>query len=234
MQLLGSLFHTLLIQPLVNVLAVIYFVLPVKDMGIAIILFTVLSRIAFFPLTLKAMRSQKALSKLQPQIKEIQKSLAHDREAQGRAIMQVYKENKVNPFSSLVPILIQLPILIALYRVLLVEVKTGTFNGLYPFMPDPGTVSLSAFAGVLSLASPSLVLAVIAGVGQFFQSYLASSGVPKGTAGNMGLGMNVGFAFFTLYIAKSLPAALTLYWAVMTLVLAAQQYIVNKMLKTRP
>lgn len=230
MEIFGNAFHLFLVQPLVNALAAIYFALPVKDLGAAIILFTVFSRVAFFPLTLKAMRAQKKLASLQPKIQELQKKLQHDREAQGRAILALYKEHRINPLASLMPILVQMPILIALYRVLLVEVKTGTFSGLYPFVPDPGTVSLVAFAGVLPLASASPALAVAAGLGQFVQSYLASAGMPKGTAANMGISMNVGFALFTVFIAWSLPAALTLYWAVMTVAAAAQQYAANKII----
>ena len=108
------LYNEFLYRPLFNLLVFFYNTIAFSDVGIAIVLLTVFTRLIFLPLSQKAIRSQKALQELQPQIKAIQEKYKDNKEEQGRQVMAFYKQNKTNPLSGCLPLLIQLPILIAL------------------------------------------------------------------------------------------------------------------------
>lgn len=110
-------FNTILYQPLFNALIFLYQFLPGKDFGIAIIALTIIIRFLFYPLMAKSLKSQKIISDLQPKIQEIQQKYKNDREKQGKEMIKLYQKEKVNPFGGCLPLLVQLPILIALYRV---------------------------------------------------------------------------------------------------------------------
>ncbi len=112
-----ELFKTILYEPLLNLLVVFYNYIPGHDLGIAIIALTVVIKLVLFPFSQKGIKAQKALQDIQPKLEVIKKKYAHDKEKQTQAIMNFYKENKVNPFSSCLPLLIQLPILIAVFQV---------------------------------------------------------------------------------------------------------------------
>ena len=106
-----------LYRPLFNGLVLIYTILPWQDLGVAIIFLTIIIRFILTPLFLKSKKAQIELARIQPEIKKIQNSLKNDKEAQGKALMELYAKNKVNPFSGCLVAIIQLPILIALFRV---------------------------------------------------------------------------------------------------------------------
>src|SRR4030042_4633723 len=106
-------FNEILYRPLFNGLIFLYNSIPYHDFGVAIILLTLIIRFVLYPLNQKAMRSQKALNELQPQIKEIQTKHKNDRAKQSQSLMDLYKANNINPASGCLPILIQLPVLIA-------------------------------------------------------------------------------------------------------------------------
>src|SRR5688572_820076 len=110
-------FNTVLYYPLFNLLVLIYNYLPGHDFGIAIIVLTIIIRFILYPVSVKALNSQKALQKLQPQIQELQKKYKDDKEKQAKETLELYRREKINPFSGLLLALIQLPILIALYNV---------------------------------------------------------------------------------------------------------------------
>ncbi|OHA48722.1 MAG: hypothetical protein A2806_01185 [Candidatus Terrybacteria bacterium RIFCSPHIGHO2_01_FULL_48_17] len=235
MNVIGNAFHVFVSQPLENLLAGVYAVLPWQDLGLAIIIFTIIVRLALFPLTVKALAGQRALTKLQPKIQELQKRFKHDREAQGREIMSLYREHNINPFVSLMPVLAQLPILFALWRILLRDVHAGAFENLYGFIPDPGNVSLLAF-GFLDLSVPSPYLAVAAGLAQLVQSRMSikDTGQGGGDFAKM-LSKQTLFVFpaITVVIAWKFPAALALYWFVTTVISAAQYRIAQKMVDNK-
>src|SRR5476651_2465621 len=112
-------FHALIYQPLYNLLILFYNIIPGKDFGIAIILITILLRTVLIPLYKKQIESQKKLQELQPKIKALQEKTKGDKEQQTKQLMELYKENKTNPFSVCLPLVVQLIFLIAIYRVLI-------------------------------------------------------------------------------------------------------------------
>jgi len=222
--------------PLLNLLVWLYNVLPWQDLGVAIIILTIVIKLVLYPLNKKAIVSQKALQDLQPKLEEIKIKYAGDREAQARATMEMYKNEKINPASSCLPILVQLPFLIAVYQVFRVGLSNGSLDQLYPFISNPGTMHTLAF-GFFELSERSIILALLAGVAQFWQARMLSTKRPtvKSTEAkdeNITAIMNKQMVYvmpvFTVFIGLSFPAGLTLYWFVNTLLTGLQQLLVFK------
>ncbi|HDY72622.1 MAG TPA: membrane protein insertase YidC [bacterium] len=163
---LATLFNEVLYRPIFNALVFLYNIVPGHDFGIAIILLTILIRVILLPLSSKSIKSRQAMSVLQPKIKEIQKKFK-TKEEQTQGMMKLYKEEKVNPLSGCLPLLVQFPILIALYRVLINVLKPESLVALYSFVGNPGFINPS-FLGILDLSKASPVLAILAGISQFF------------------------------------------------------------------
>src|SRR3989344_6433941 len=136
-----TLFHSIVYQPIYNVLIFFYNVLPWQDFGIAIIITTLLVKAVMIPLSRHQIRSQQQLQKVQPQIKEIQQKYKNDKERQTRELMAFYKKNKTNPFSGCLPLIVQLIVLIAIYRVIINISEAGFIINsadLYAFIQNPG------------------------------------------------------------------------------------------------
>src|SRR3989344_1352353 len=115
----SSIWNTLLYEPLLNALAFLVSVVPGGDVGIAVIILTILVKIALFPLSQRSIRSQAAMNLLAPELKKIKDSGA-SKEEQARLTFELYKKNKTNPFSGCLLVLIQIPIIFALYYVFLI------------------------------------------------------------------------------------------------------------------
>lgn len=229
----GGLMGKLLYTPLLNILILFYVWLPVPDLGIAIIALTVVIRILLHPSYQSSLKSQRDMQKVQPYIEKIKEQYKDDSQKQSQEVMKVYKEHKVNLFGSCLPMLIQLPILFALYRVFIAGLNTESLTHLYSWFPAPpvelNTVFLEFLnnpALTIDLTERSILLAVLAGLIQLVQSWLTIryTHVP-GKKNPMGWFMYM-FPFVTFGIAMSLPAALGLYWATTTLVMVIQQIII--------
>lgn len=108
-------FDTFIVQPIFNLLVAIYAILPGHNFGLAIILFTIIIRLVMWPLVKKQLHHAKAMRELQPEIKRIKQKAAGDKQKESMLIMELYKEREINPFASIGLLLVQLPILIALY-----------------------------------------------------------------------------------------------------------------------
>lgn len=228
---MGNFFHLILSRPLLNLLIWLYNVVPGHDMGIAIVVLTVLVRLVLFPSFQKSLRSQKELQQLQPKLEEVRKQHKDDREAQTKATLEIYKAHRVNPFSSCLPLLIQLPILIALYQVFLSGLRGKLSGELYGFVADPGKIN-TIFLGLVDLLRSNWVMAVLAGVLQFIQSkMIAPKATPAGADKTASI-MNAQLTYFmpamTLFVAWRLPAGLSLYWIVTTLFAIGQQYYIMR------
>jgi YidC/Oxa1 family membrane protein insertase len=242
-------FTTFLYEPLFNVLIWIYDVLPWKDLGIAIIILTLLIKIALFYPSLKQMRSQKSLQDAQPHIDALKKKYKDNKEELGKQIMQFYKENKVNPLSSCLPRLIQLPILWALFKVffggLATDPTTGVLvadqlNHLYGPLREVYQIEpiKHMFLGFVNLADKhNIVLAVLAGAVQFLQAkMLTTKRAAVKTAGSkdedFAATMNKQMLYFlpiiTVIFGYQFPAGVTLYWLSSTVFTWIQQLIFLK------
>jgi YidC/Oxa1 family membrane protein insertase len=112
---IASIFTTIIVQPIFNLLVLIYALLPGHNFGLAIILFTILIRIILWPLVKKQLNHAKAMRELQPELKKIKAAAKGDRQKESQLTMELYKEREINPFASIGILLVQLPILIGLY-----------------------------------------------------------------------------------------------------------------------
>lgn len=236
-----EIFNILLIQPLFNVLIFLYNFIPLHDLGLSVIILTIIVRILISPLSIKAVRSQRALTVLQPKIKEIQEKYKGDAKRQNEEVMKLYKESKTNPFSGCLPLLIQLPIFIALFQILNKLGDNNQFSLLYSFVEKPENISTS-FLGILDLAKKSSVLAVLAGVFQFIQSKMMTSLTPKSESSSKGgqaeemtkmmtKQMTYMMPVILVFIYWNLPSVLSLYWIVITIFSIGEQYYINKKIK---
>jgi YidC/Oxa1 family membrane protein insertase len=225
-------FHITLWQPLFNLLILFYLYIP--NLGVAIILLTLLIRIILYPLQGKAAKSQLALQEIQPKLKEVQKQYKDDKEAQAKAMMALYKTEGINPFSGLLVMLIQFPILIVLYRLFWQGIQEENFQYLYSFVQRPETIN-SIFLG-MDLNEPSMILAILVGIAFFIQAKLSA---PKKKAkkeqGSKAMfgemfqkQMLYVFPIFIVFILLRLPSALGLYLLISGIFTATQQYFAKK------
>ena len=233
---MSQIFNLVFYQPILNLLVFLYNIVPGHDIGLAIIIMTIVIKLILLPLSKQSIKSQKALQELQPKIDEIKKKYADKKEEQGRAMMELYKQEKVNPFSSCLPLLIQLPFLWAVFMVFRAGLSGQSLNLVYSFVYQPefiNTVSL----GFINLAKPNAVLAVLAGLAQFWQAKMMSTKRPEiksegAKDENMMAIMNKQMLYMmpalTVFIGLSFPGGLALYWLVTTLLTALQQLYLFK------
>jgi YidC/Oxa1 family membrane protein insertase len=228
-----QLFHSIIFQPIYNALIFLYNVLPGHDLGVAIIVLTVLIRFMLYPIAQKQIESQKKMQELQPEIKKLQDKYKGDKEKQGRALMEFYKENKVNPASGCLPLVIQIVFFIALYRAFIAGLNfdSGCVD-LYSFVQCPAGIK-TTFLGILNLSKPSIFLAVIAAAGQFIQTKMIMPKTnPDAKKGDFSTIMSQQMLYLgpllTLFIGAKFPAGLALYWVVNTLFAIGQQYLIIK------
>ena len=230
---MSQIFHSFVYQPIYNALILLYNIVPGHDLGVAIILLTVIVRLLLYPISKKQIESQKKLQDLQPEIKKLQDKYKGDKEKQGRALMEFYKEKKVNPASGCLPLVVQIVFFIALYRAFIAGINfNSACSDLYGFVACPSSVNVNFF-GILDLAKPNVVLAMIAAAGQFVQTKMMMtknpSPVKKGDFSSiMTQQMLYLGPLLTLFIGMKFPAGLALYWVVNTLFAIVQQYLTMK------
>jgi len=225
-------FKTILFIPLFNALIFISNYIPTHDLGISIIILTVIIRFIFFPLSIKAQRSQKALNSLNPHIQAIKDKHKHDKTAQGAAMMELYKEHNVNPIAGCLPILIQLPILIALYQVFIAGLNPESFSMLYSFVNNPGSIN-PIFLGFINISGPNIFLAILAGALQFIQArqsiaYMKASGGANPQMAALNSQMQYFFPIMIIVIGWNIQAGLILYWIATTLFSIGEQFYLKK------
>lgn len=226
-----TLYQAIFYRPILNVLIYFYETIALKDFGFAIILVTILIRLILFPLFHKSAKQQMVMQRIQPRIKKIQEVHKGDKEKQAQALMDLYKEHGVNPFSSILLLVVQLPIMIALYWVVRSGLAPGELTGLYSFVAQPQAIN-SLFVGLIDLARPSVVLILLAALAQYFQARLAiyrdpTSNAPLSSAEKMARQMVFIGPLITIFIFYSLPSAVGLYWLVTSLFSIFQQVIIN-------
>ncbi len=239
-------YNDLLYYPLFNLMVFFYNVVPGQDIGIAIILLTLLVRIVLYPINNKSIKSQKRLQEIQPEMKKLQNKYKENKQEQAKKLMELYQKHKVNPLSGCLPLLLQFPILIALYHVFINGFKDESLNILYPFIYNPGHIDAISL-GIINLSETNIYLAVIAATLQYFQSKMLMGGKTKEKeddekekkektaeektqdfAQSMTKNMIYIMPVLTFVFAMSFPSGLALYWAVTTLFAIAQQHIITK------
>lgn len=231
-ELIANAFNIILYKPLFNALVLLYDYAG-HDFGMSIILLTLLIRIILYPIASKTVKSQKALQQLQPKAEELQKRYKDDKEKQAKAILDLYKTEKINPFGGLFLGLVQLPVLIALYRVFWQGLNQSELANLYSFVASPGHID-SFFLGLMDLSRPNFIAAITAGILQFWQTkmLLPKISADKRKASDFSRAMQSQMTYFmpvfTIIILLGLPSALGLYWIVSSFFSIIQQYFLLK------
>ncbi len=200
-------------KPLLRVLNVLYSV--VGNYGIAIIILTFFIRILFYPLSYKSFKSMKEMSKLQPKLKELQLKYKGKPEMLNKATMELYKKHKVNPFGGCIPVVVQIPVFLALYNVLLnaIELRGAPFVW---WITD------------LSAKDPYYILPIIMGLTMFLQQKLTPSTMdPK----QQKIMMFMPLIFTVMFL--SFPSGLVIYWATNNILTILQQFIDSKIIQAK-
>lgn len=248
MEFITTAFSLFIFQPLFNLLVVLYNFIP--DFGIAIILFTIIAKLALLPLTKKSIESQKAMQDIQPEIKKLQKKYKGDRALLGQKSMELYKKHGVNPAGGCLPIIIQMIFIIALFQVLMLALGTSPneiarmTDLLYDFIKNPGSLNPIAF-GFFDLNKASIPLAIVAAALQFVQSKMMvaktkkdkeerekknGSEAKEDDEPDFSTMIQTQMVYMgpvmTLVIGIKFASGLMLYWAVSTLFMIIQQYYV--------
>jgi YidC/Oxa1 family membrane protein insertase len=235
---LSAFYDAVFYRPIFNLLIWLVDVVPGHDIGIAIVLLTVIVKSAMWPLQASTLRSQKALADLQPKVAELKAKFPgkENEEALAKEMMALYSREKVNPAASCLPLFIQLPVFIALYHSLSAGLKSGGLEKLYSFVANPGTIA-PQFLGLVDLAVPSIVLALLAGATQYVQAkMMVTRQQPKNTPGakdeQMLAVMNKQMVYMmpalTTFLGFTLPGGLSLYWLAMNVFSIAQQHFFFK------
>lgn len=231
-----SMFNTIVFIPLTNALVFLTSLLW-GNIGLSVIVLTILIKLVLLPLSYAQTKSQIAIKKIQPLIDDIKKNTP-DKTEQTQKIMALYKEHNTNPLSGCLPLIIQLPIIIALYRVFLQGVSVDG-SVLYSFVHAPEHIS-NMFLGI-NMASKSIIIAVIAGITQYFQLRLSPSmqeekaitttdtpDMQTAMMANMQKTMKYSLPIMITVFAAIVPAAVALYWVITNLFQIAQEWWINK------
>lgn len=232
---LGAAWDTFFYQPLFNLLILLASAIPFKDLGFAIILLTIIIRLILLVPSQRAIQAQKRMQEVQPKLDAIKKKHAGNQELIAKETMEIWKKEKVNPFGSCLPILIQFPVLIALYYVIRNGINPDNAYLLYGSLKNIDFLSIhTIFLGILDLTRINVfVLPLIVGLLQFLQMKMtfvkkpadAGKGSEMQQANQMmTYVMPVMIAVFT----ASVPAGVGLYWGVSTLFGIGQQMAANR------
>lgn len=234
--------HTFFFDPLYNLVIFFIDVIPGGDLGLAIIAAIFVVKTALMPLAIRAAKTQRVMREIEPKLKAIKEEFKDDREAQARAMMEVYRSVEVNPFASILLLFLQIPILIALYLavysgggVALPQINTEL---LYSFISIPVTVSMD-FLGMINITERSILLAIAAGIAQYvYTSMTLPKLAPKNADAapdmkeefmrNMHLQMKYVMPVLIGVIAYTISAAIALYFLVSSIVGIGQEYFIKK------
>ena len=236
-----TLYTNFLVKPIYNLLVSLFNVIPVAEAGLAIILVTIIVRLALFPLSKKAVKAQVEMQNIAPELEEIKTKYKGNQEEQARRTLALYRERKVNPFSGILVLLIQLPVIFALYHIF---ISTGfpqiDTTLLYHFIGAPESVN-TFFLGS-DLTQKSAVFAILAAITTYFQIKLAtSSSLTKKNIQNSGFGgdlaksmqtqMKYFFPILVFFISYKISGVVALYWFTTNLFTIGQEIVVRRKLK---
>jgi YidC/Oxa1 family membrane protein insertase len=215
---------------------------PTADVGIAIILVTIVVKLIIFPLSKKATRTQMIMKRIQPELNKLKEKYKDDRQKQAEKMMEIYRENEINPLSGLGLILIQLPLIFALYWIFfkggLPDINTLI---LYPFIPVPDIVNME-FIGLVDMAGKSMILAAAAGITQYYQISLTlpkiedrkdNASLKEDLARSFQLQMKYVMPAFVFMVAYFISAAVALYWLTSNIFAIGQEFVIRKQVKEK-
>ncbi len=236
-------FTAVFYQPLYNGLIFLMSVLPWANAGIIIILFTIIVRLAMFPLSQRSIKTQLKMKEIGPELEAIKEKYKDDKQEQAKQTMAFYKQKQINPFAGFFYILIQFPIIISLYRIFYAGgISIVNVGLLYPFIHAPAHTSM-IFLGLFDLTKKSLLFALLAAITQFIQAQLITPPAPskqstdKSMANDLARSMSFQskyvFPILIFFIAYAVSAAVSLYWIVSNVFSIGQELYVRRTVKRK-
>lgn len=237
-----NIWHAIFFDPIYNGLIFFIDVIPGGDVGLAIVAITIVVKFALLPLSIKAARTQKLMREIEPELKKIKDKFKDKREEQAKAMMDIYKEAGLNPFASVLLLLIQIPLIIALYLAVNrgggVPLPDINIDLLYSFTTIP-EVTTMMFLGFVDIAAKNLPLAFLAGATQFVYAQLAfpkpeprkDGAAPDFKADftrSMQAQMRYVMPLIIFGIAWSFAGVVALYFTVSNLVQIGQEFLIRK------
>lgn len=230
-------YNEILFRPLFNALVFLTGVVPFRDLGLAVIILTIAVRFIIFPFTHGSVKTQAKMREIEPELKKIRSETNGKQEEQARRTMELYKKHGVSPFSGCLLLLIQLPILIALYQLFIKDINSS-LGLLYSFIPPANDIKYM-FLGLIDMTKVSIPLAVIAAISQYFQMKLAmpdKSILQKTESGSFQNDFSKMFSTQAAYIfpvvilviSLKFPSAVALYWTVSNVFATVHEWLVRK------
>jgi len=241
---ISNIFNELFFNPIYNSLVFLITNFSWVDMGMAVIIITVVIKLMLLPLTKKSIKIQIKTKQLELELKKIKEEYKDNKEEQAKQIMDLYKRNGLNPLSGFLVLLIQLPVIFALYFVFLKggfpDINTEI---LYSFIKVPEQVNMH-FLGLISMIDKNIFLALLAGISQYIQVQLM---LPKLEAkgknhkktfqDDLARSMNTQMKFImpiiVFFISYSLPAAIALYWITSNMFMIFQEIFVKRKMEAK-
>lgn len=239
------LYHTLVYNPLYNGLIYLMDILPWADAGVAIVIFTIIVKLILFPLSKKAVTTQLKMKKVEPELSALKEKYKDDKQLHAKKTMELYKENGINPFAGIILILIQLPIILALYKVFLSGFQNINADILYSFVKVPQAID-TMFLGLVDITGKSVVLALLAGISSFIQVKLSIPVVPKSAAResmskeerfrhdltrSMGMQMRYMLPALAFIVSWTISGAIAVYWITSNVFSIAQELVIRRSIK---
>jgi YidC/Oxa1 family membrane protein insertase len=242
-----ALWNTIFYQPIYNILILIVNNVTFGDVGFAIIIVTILVKFILYPLTKKSIKSQILMKRMEPEIKQIKKDYPN-KEEQAKKTFELYKKYGTNPFSGCLVVLIQLPVIFALYYVFYKGLSLDA-GPIYSFIAKPIAVHTN-FLGFIEINGKSILLAVLAGITQFLQGYLASPIKPKvevikesdieekksfqdEISGSMQMNVKYILPLFIAFISWRISAAVALYFVISNIFTIVQEWYIRRTLENK-
>jgi len=241
---MSALWNSIFYQPIYNALIFIIDNITFGDVGFAIILVTILVKLALSPLTKRSIKSQILMKKMEPELKQIKKDFPN-KEEQAKKTFELYKKYGTNPFSGCLVVLLQLPVIFALYYVFFKGLSIDA-SLIYSFIQVPTSIQTN-FLGLIEMADKSIVLGLLAGLTQFIQGYLSApvknkvevvtsvgASEPKTFQEQLSdsMQMNIRYVLpvFIAFIAWKISAAVALYWVVSNIFTITQEWYIRRQL----
>ncbi len=235
---MAYLFHTFFYTPIYNLLVLLATYIPSGDIGVAIILVTIIVKIILLPLTLGMARTQKAMKKVEPHLKKIKEDHKDDKEKQAREMMALYKEHNIKPFSSFILVFVQLPVILALYWVF----KNQSLPNidptlLYSFLHITEIHTTTLFFGLVDITQKNIFLAVFAGLLQVVQGIYTvplpekQEGANASSTDDFSRAMALQMRFVlpaVIALVAYTSGGIALYFITSTLIAILQEYFIRR------
>jgi YidC/Oxa1 family membrane protein insertase len=232
---LSNIYHLFIFNPLYNGLIFLFDIFPWIDAGVAVIVFTILVRLILFPLSKKSIITQLRMREITPDLEKIKRTFK-DKQVQATKTMELYKQKGVNPFASIFLILLQLPIIYALYHIFVLSgLPVVNTSILYGFINAP-VINMNLL-GFFDISTRSIPLSLLAAFAQYLQLHFSLSAnyqndIPgSNPAQDVMKYMKYVFPVMIFFISYRVSAVVAIYWAVTSLFTLGQELFVSRQIK---